>query len=97
VLASHIAIEKLRKIQEEGHVAARRCNECNLCFEDSSTYAPLRPTKHHREIYNTIESLHIEQSHLEGVMIPLANCSCIDCPNTSQGFYITIAACEPVL
>jgi DNA polymerase zeta len=58
-----IAMRRLNIVQTESLALARKCNSCNLCFEDASTFA-------------------IDQGAGRGVLTPLANCVCIDCPIT---------------
>jgi C4-type zinc-finger of DNA polymerase delta len=68
------AQRRLRAFQLEAHALARQCSRCNLCFEDSSTFAEERfvATKDGKGRIS------------QGVITPLANCTSIDCPITYE-------------
>jgi DNA polymerase zeta len=65
------ASKKLQEVQEEALAAAKVCSSCNSCFEDASTFAPERVDHHETG-----------GGRQEGVAVPIAACTCIDCPNT---------------
>lgn len=61
---------RLKENQALAHSLAQKCSKCNLCFEDSQTFASVRST-------GAVVSGGI-------LTTPLANCSCIDCPVTYE-------------
>lgn len=70
------AMERISSVQSESSNMAQICRKCNLCFEDSTTFAPVRSISKHKS--------HNRSAPSQAVEIPLANCSCIDCPNTFE-------------
>jgi hypothetical protein len=90
-----IAMQHLRNAQNEAFVLAQKCKECNLCFEDANTFATVRRTK-----CKTRSVLAKKSTHACVLVTPLANCSCIDCPNTFERHRLreneleAIAICE---
>jgi hypothetical protein len=73
---------RLSSVEKEALKVAQKCSKCSLCFEDASTFAPLRqPSKTPR-------------SQQTGVVTPLGNCSCIDCPNTFERHRLREAGLE---
>jgi C4-type zinc-finger of DNA polymerase delta len=68
------AQRRLRAFQLEAHALARQCSRCNLCFEDSSTFAEER-------FFATKDG---KGRISQGVITPLANCTSIDCPITYE-------------
>lgn len=63
VSAVQVAMNRLNTAQDQALSLAQKCESCNLCFEDASTFAQ-------------------KAANSPGVVTPLANCSCIDCPTT---------------
>lgn len=62
----------LRLIQQAATAVAGKCRDCNLCFEDATTFAVTRV------------SASLNQS-TNGILVrPIANCTCIDCPSTYE-------------
>jgi DNA polymerase zeta len=72
-------MERLNATQRNSVALAKRCNECNLCFEDAGTFATLQ-NPHHSKPKNLLGS----SRRSDGIVTPLANCSCIDCPTTFE-------------
>jgi hypothetical protein len=68
---------QLSNAQRDAFILAQRCKACNFCFEDSTTFATLRGTKCKAQSGITKKS-----TPLSVLVTPLANCSCIDCPQT---------------
>jgi DNA polymerase zeta len=83
------ALRQLSLIQNEAQSVARRCSQCNLCCEDASTFGAVKPADRSKNRYRSW-----------GVVTPLANCTCIDCPTTferhrlREGELEAIAICE---
>lgn len=70
--ASTTTLIRLGKVQQEAQSLAERCSRCNLCFEDATTFAELsQPAKSNKG-----------DSRTGAIVVPLANCTCIDCPVT---------------
>lgn len=73
------AMDRLNTTQRKALELANRCRACNLCFEDANSFAMLqtqRPTKSKSLLGGNRQS--------GGIVTPLANCSCIDCPTTFE-------------
>lgn len=92
VEAATLALSRLNKVQAAAQVIAASCSDCNLCFEDSSTFAPV---KGGREGKRTI-SLSVSAGGNPGIMTPIANCTCIDCPNTYERHRLREAELEAI-
>ena len=74
------AMKRLNLTQRFSLSLAQKCSTCNLCFEDAGTFAVTRPA---RSSSNSTSSL--SRSSLSNILVtPLANCTCIDCPNTFE-------------
>lgn len=70
------SMKRLNMAQKDALALANQCSNCNLCFEDASTFATVRSlTKSHNNITR-------KDTHSTMLVTPLANCSCIDCPVT---------------
>jgi hypothetical protein len=81
------SMERLNLTQRLAHAVAQKCAKCNLCFEDASTFAAIRPITS----YKPNKKVSIKgvggfwgAGESAGVVTPLANCSCIDCPTTFE-------------
>ena len=76
------ANRKLQHVQQETIKAAKICSNCNLCFEDSSTFAPLRSVHENDELKSSSSSSNAFRGKgTHGVAMPIAACTSIDCPN----------------
>ena len=76
VRASQKALAILNRVQILSSSIANECSRCNKCFESSDTFAT---------IDGEVTSGQFGTSRvggIESIQLPLANCSCIDCPNT---------------
>jgi hypothetical protein len=74
------ALSKLNAVQSKSRRVADRCNKCNKCFEDASTFAQCRAIKHS----GRKETSATGNIYTTGIVTPLANCTCIDCPTTYE-------------
>ena len=73
--ASQLAMTQLNSIQRQSHAIAKECAKCNLCFEDATTFAVVKPGEtDNKKVDSTGETL----------FTPIANCISIDCPNTFE-------------
>lgn len=72
------ALTWVGSIQNQAQQVAQRCRACNLCWEDASTFAQCRPDERSKSRSNAGTNIKA------GIMTPLANCSCIDCPTTYE-------------
>ena len=81
---------RLKEVQERAFQVAKVCSACNLCREDASTFAQSSMSS----------SSKIKRTLQTGIITPLANCSCIDCPETYERHRLreaeieVLAACE---
>ena len=80
VKAAQVALTRLNKTQNEAQKVAKVCSNCNFCFEDSTTFAALKSGK--SGSLSGALSAAIKKN--PGIVTPIANCTCIDCPNTFE-------------
>ena len=83
VAAVQRALTKLNMVQRESMQVAGRCKDCNKCFEDASTFAQCQ-TLQRVGRSQTSSTERASKSYATGLVTPLANCSCIDCPTTFE-------------
>ena len=79
VEAATTAMYRLSRAQKESNVVASQCSTCNGCFEDASTFAVLKGS-----MSVTRSSLLVQVKTTPGIVTPIANCTCIDCPTTFE-------------
>ena len=80
--SSQIALSHLNQVQNSAQLLAKECSRCNACFEDADTFASvLEPEDSASHKQKTMDLMSGMQSG-DCLRIPLANCVCIDCPNT---------------
>lgn len=80
--SSQIALSNLNRVQTSAKLLAKECSRCNGCFEDSDTFASvLQPEDSESHKQKTMDLMRGVQNG-DCLRIPLANCVCIDCPNT---------------
>ena len=79
VKAAESAMKRLGVTQQSALALAKKCSNCNLCFEDASTYAVTRSV--HSSSQPSVSSRTL---HSNVLVTPLANCTCIDCPVTFE-------------
>jgi hypothetical protein len=84
------AQRRLHALELDAQSLARQCSSCNLCFEDASTFAEERAAaKRDRGDRGS-----------GGVVLPLANCTSLDCPVTYERHRVreeliqAVALCE---
>lgn len=91
ITAIDTAMRRLGSIQIEAMNLARNCSRCSLCYEDSTTFAETR---------GATATTKQRQGSGGGVVTPLANCICIDCPTTYKRHRLreteleTLALCD---
>jgi hypothetical protein len=85
-----VALTRLNKIQKEAQRVAKVCSSCNFCFEDSTTFAALKSGK----AGSLSGVLSVAAKKNPGIMTPIANCTCIDCPNTFERHQLREAELE---
>lgn len=98
VKAIEFAMRRLNLAQKDALSLAKKCSECNLCFEDASTFATVRRVRSAAQLG---AAAHRSAAASAEVLVnPLANCSCIDCPVTYERHHAresemeAIAICE---
>lgn len=92
VKAAQVALARLNRTQADAQKLANVCSACNLCFEDSSTFAPIKPGR----AGPATSALSVAARGNPGIMTPIANCTCIDCPNTFERHHLREAELEAV-
>jgi len=73
------ALRLLNKAEKEAKDVASLCGSCNGCFEDASTFAASKSVHDGRRKRPTLND---QVKTSMGIVTPIANCICIDCPNT---------------
>lgn len=76
IKATATAFSLLNKAEKEAKDFASLCGSCNGCFEDASTFATLKPVNENGRKQPTLVKTSV------GILTPIANCICIDCPTT---------------
>jgi hypothetical protein len=80
--SSQIALSRLNQVETSSKLFAKECSKCNGCFEDADSFASvLQPEDSESHKQKTMDLMSGMQSG-DSLRIPLANCVCIDCPNT---------------
>jgi len=92
IKAAQLALSRLRKTQADAQQLAVVCSSCNLCFEDSTTFAPLKSNRPGM----TNGALSVAARGMPGIITPMANCTCIDCPNTFERHRLREAELEAI-
>ena len=69
IRTSQMAFEMLSLNEHSANAIAKDCQKCNGCFESAETFASLQKTGD-------------DNPNSKSLVFPLANCVCIDCPNT---------------
>lgn len=93
VNAMHSALVRLNRTQNEAHAVAMRCSNCNACFEDSTTFAVEKGGKS-GVLNSSVVSAMSQANH--GILTPIANCTCIDCPRIFERHRLREAELEAV-
>ena len=68
----------LNKVQQLATSVAQECSRCNKCFESMETFARAVDESSNGDSAVT----HGQAREGETLLLPRANCVCIDCPNT---------------
>jgi hypothetical protein len=86
VKAATTAMEQLNQAQKQSNIVASRCCACSGCFEDASTFAVLKqqPGKQQQSRSSSSLLMVAQVKSTSGIHTPIANCACIDCPNTFE-------------
>jgi len=80
--SAQLAISRLNQVQLAAKKLANECSACNGCFEDDDTFASLlEPDDSESHKQRTMDLINGGPGG-ECLRLPLANCVCIDCPNT---------------
>jgi DNA polymerase zeta len=79
VKALDSAMRRLNIAQYDASVLANKCSKCNLCFEDATTFAPVINDRSTAPL-----KFGSKASLTTSIVIPIANCTCIDCPATFE-------------
>ena len=78
------AMFRLNKVQKECQALAIICNRCNGCVEDARTFAPLKGSLMTRnKKIGSLVGISV-QRQTPGIVTPIANCTCINCPITFE-------------
>ena len=77
VAVASIALNRLNKSQQISQAVAKTCEQCNGCVESGGTFAVEKGS------ISTRGGKSVWKSN-GGVVTPLANCMCIDCPITYE-------------
>lgn len=86
--STQLALSHLSKVQMAAKNLAKECSACNGCFEDEDTFASLvEPDDSESRKLRTMDLINGGPGG-ECLRLPLANCVCIDCPNTYKRHHI---------
>ena len=73
----------MNKIENEANAIAKKCSTCNGCFESADTFAVA--IEEERAPAASFDSqAFLRQKNNRTLLMPLANCVCIDCPTTYE-------------
>ena len=78
------ASAKLNKIENKANKIAKTCSECNGCFESEGTFAVTIPQEPSCNTKVGSEMIRLQRKSNQTLLLPLANCVCIDCPRTYE-------------
>lgn len=72
----------MNKIENEANAVAKKCSKCNGCFESPDTFAVV--VEQEQKPTGAFDGFHTtpRQKNNQKLLVPLANCVCIDCPTT---------------
>jgi hypothetical protein len=76
------AASLLNDIQESAKKVANECSTCNRCYESEDTFAVVveDQSKFSKSVSGNFFSK-TSKKNQQSLLLPLANCVCIDCPN----------------
>ncbi len=75
------ASAKMNEIEIEANAIAKKCSKCSGCFESSDTFA-VAIQQEQKHTTNSNSRTFFRQKNNQSLLMPLANCVCIDCPVT---------------
>ena len=81
IKAAQIALVQLNSVQHAAQAVAKECAKCNRCFEAGNTFAVVEKgteSKRSASVFSRIERVD------DSLRLPIANCTCIDCPITYE-------------
>lgn len=73
----------MNKIENEANTLAKKCSKCSGCFESADTFA-VAIEQEHKPTTNASSRTLQRQKNNQTLLMPLANCVCIDCPITYE-------------
>jgi len=84
--ATLTAMEMLNKAQKDAHAVAKICSACNGGFESAATFATTKTLTNQAVSREGPASMFAASRNktATGIVTPIANCSCIDCPKTYE-------------
>ena len=86
--ASYRALMRLNSTQLHANRIASSCQRCNGCVEDSNSFAPEEEVSKGLENQKKQSSLFTNSTsdmfRRSGIVTPMANCVCTDCPTTFE-------------
>jgi hypothetical protein len=78
--AAQTTLVQLNLVQRTAQAVAKECAKCNRCFEDGGTFAVLEKPA---EASGVVSKSRNEKTEYD-LRLPVANCTCIDCPVTYE-------------
>jgi hypothetical protein len=88
--ATQTATLLLNHIQRAAHAVSKECSRCNHCFEDAATFADVERDTNSSKSSSKGQASTImfgkgsATSAATSLVMPIANCVCIDCPITFE-------------
>lgn len=81
-------MSRLSQVEIAAKQLATECSRCNGCFEDADTFASLVTPDNLENHKQKTMDLITGGPGGECLRLPLANCVCIDCPNTFKRHHL---------
>ncbi|KAG7363113.1 replicative DNA polymerase [Nitzschia inconspicua] len=82
-----VAASLLNKVEQEAKSVANECSQCNGCYESADTFAVVQESvdaQRKSEPSSEFFGLEKKTKSTQSILLPMANCVCIDCPRTFQ-------------
>eukprot|EP00536_Pseudo-nitzschia_multiseries_P006259 jgi/Psemu1/255250/estExt_Genewise1Plus.C_1300068 len=73
----------MNRIENEANIIAKKCSKCNGCFESAETFAVAIEQEQKSTIGGVFRAMQRPKNN-QTLLMPLANCVCIDCPTTYE-------------
>ena len=79
-----LASAAMNKIENDANMLAKKCSSCSGCFESADTFAVTISQEEQKSDRNSFSHFVRRHKSNQTLLMPMANCVCIDCPVTYQ-------------